>query len=216
VNNFPDNPDCLLCGCKAVLFVKTSKSYFKCSNCLSIFLSQKDFVSADEERARYEEHNNDVSDAGYRNFVKPLTEMITGNFTQNEKGLDFGCGPGPVISVVLEEKGFDVAKYDPFFFNNPELLHGKYDFVACSEAVEHFFEPYKEFGLLRTLLKQGGSLYIMTDFFGDRSEEDFKKWYYKDDQTHVFFYHDKSFEWIKTIFGFSSMMRVGRVVIFQG
>jgi SAM-dependent methyltransferase len=207
---------CTLCGCDAVLFVEISKKYFKCINCSSIFLSEKDIVSPEEEKARYEEHNNDVNDPGYRSFVKPLTDMVREKFSEYHAGLDFGCGTGPVIATVLKEQGFNIKTYDPIFVNRPELLRDRYDYIVCCEVAEHFHDPYKEFGLLRNLLKEKGSLYVMTDFFGDRTENDFRKWYYKDDQTHIFFYHEKAFKWIKNVYGFRSIEKYGRLIVLNG
>lgn len=35
----------------------------------------------------YKEHNNDIKDEGYQNFVSPITLAIMRDFTQNDKGL---------------------------------------------------------------------------------------------------------------------------------
>lgn len=48
--------------------------------------------------------------------------------------------------------------YDPFFFPDESLLSNKYDFVTCTEAIEHFFEPKKEWKILLNLLKENGML----------------------------------------------------------
>ncbi len=210
------SPACPLCGSGSKFYFNTGKSYHRCKNCLSIFLDKKNFVSKEEEKKRYLEHNNDVSDPGYRAFVSPVTSRILKNFNRHHTGLDFGCGTGPVISEILRENGYMIETYDPMFCNRPELLRKKYDYIVCCEVVEHFHDPYKEFGLLRSLLKKGGAIYIMTDFFDDGTEEDFKKWYYKDDQTHVFFYHEKAFIWIEEVFGFYQAERFGRVVVLGG
>jgi hypothetical protein len=204
---------CPLCGSGSVFYFNSGKSYYRCCNCRSIFLDRKDFVSFEEEKKRYLEHNNDVSDPGYRSFVSPVTSRIFEKFTPQQRGLDFGCGTGPVISEVLKENGYKIETYDPMFCDKPDLLEKKYEYVVCCEVAEHFHNPYKEFGLLRTLLEKGGIIYIMTDFFDDRTKQDFKKWYYKDDQTHVFFYHEDAFKWIKEVFGFSQIKRFGRLVL---
>ena len=82
--------------------------------------------------------------------------------------------------------------YDPFFFPNKDIFYKKYDFITCTEAVEHFFDPYKEFNVLDGLLVSGGWLGVMTCFLTD--EELFGNWHYRRDPTHVVFYAEKTFE----------------------
>lgn len=165
------------------------------------------------ERARYEKHSDDVSDPGYRSFVNPLVEAVLSEMPQGSKGLDFGSGRGAIVSTMLGEKGFSLERYDPFFLPNPVALKGRYDFIACCEVVEHFREPRKEFELLRSLLKQDGKLFIMTLIMG--SFVDFSNWYYKDDETHVFFYSKQSFAWIRSNLGFGDMKIDGRVIVLR-
>jgi hypothetical protein len=157
-------------------------------------------------------HNNDVNDQAYRKFVSPITDAIKKDFVQEDMGLDFGAGPGPVISRVLSDCGFHIEQYDPFFFNIPELLDRKYHYLACCEVIEHFFNPEKEFALLKKLLLSGGKLYCMTDLFSE--DKIFETWYYKDDPTHVFFYQAKTLLWIKERFGFQKMETNGRLIAF--
>lgn len=53
--------------------------------------------------------------------------------------------------------------YDPFFFPSDSILSQKYDFVTCTEAIEHFFEPKKEWKLLLSLLKENGKIYLFIE-----------------------------------------------------
>jgi hypothetical protein len=47
------------------------------------------------------------------------------------------------------------------------------------------------------------------------SQIDFKAWHYKNDITHVIFYHSKTLEYLKNKFGFKTLEHTGRLVIFQ-
>ena len=71
----------------------------------------------------------------------------------------------------------------------------------------------KEFELLKSLLKPNGKLYCMTDLFSDTI--DFEKWYYKNDETHVFFYQSETFQWIKELLNFSKVTVINRLIIFE-
>jgi len=153
-----------------------------------------DRPSAAEERARYETHRNDPSDAGYREFLSRLSCPLAARLPAGAHGLDYGSGPGPTLSVMLQELGFRTAIYDPFFAPNPQHLEQSWDFITCSETAEHFYNPSAEFDRIDALLKRGGWLALMT---GVRDREtDFASWWYTRDPTHVCFYRPATLEWI--------------------
>jgi SAM-dependent methyltransferase len=204
------NPACTLClGDSKEIF---EQRYYECQVCAGIFLSDKFYISKEAEKLHYESHNNDIYDLRYQKFVSPITNKVFLNFKSYHEGLDFGAGTGPVISKVLRDKGYQIVEYDPFFNSDMKPLERQYDYIVCCEVIEHFHKPAKEFSLLRSLLKPNGILYCMTECYD--SSIAFESWYYKNDPTHVFFYRDKTLEWIKEKFNFSSHKREGRLVAF--
>ncbi len=202
---------CPLCKQAASEFYK--EEFYICENCLGIFRHQGSLPNKDQEKERYELHNDDVFDIGHRSFVQPLTDAILSRFTANDSGLDFGSGPRSVVSEILKENHFSIKQYDPFFQNHPQLLETNYDYIACCEVVEHFHNPAKEFQLLHKLLKPGACLLGMTEIY--HSEIDFQTWYYKNDKTHVFFYQRETLEWIKLNFGFECLECGERLFVLQ-
>ena len=70
-------------------------------------------------------------------------------------GLDYGCGFAPALANILKSRGFKVELYDPFFFPDKKVFNKQYDFITCTETVEHFFYPFEEIILLNILLKKG-------------------------------------------------------------
>ncbi len=206
---------CLLCSsAKNTLFYsEKGHSFFKCNTCGAISRGKKSFPNPDEEKARYQEHNNDVNDIRYQKFVSPITNAVQKDFAPlNTLGLDFGAGTGPVITKVLSEKGFKLNLYDPFFIPDISVLKVAYDFIVCCEVIEHFHNPNKEFQLLKELLKPNGKLYCMTDIFSET--KNFETWYYKNDPTHVIFYSEKTLQWIQKNLGFKSVSIENRLVQF--
>jgi hypothetical protein len=173
----------------------------------------KDHLLIDEEKNVYQQHSIDTNDIGYRNFVSPITDLILKDFTKSDTGLDFGSGRSNIISSVLKDFKYDIVNYDPIYNDNKSLLKSKYDYISSCEVIEHFFHPYKEFKLLKSMMKKGAKLYLMSEIYTDDIE--FSKWYYKNDPTHVFFYHKKAFQWIKEEFGFSSVSVSKRLVVFE-
>jgi len=187
--------------------------FYKCNTCHGIFRPKHTFLTAEEEKAHYEKHNNDVFDERYQNFVSPIVNAVLQDFSSEAKGLDFGSGTGPVIAKMLTDKGYQVQNYDLFFANDVSLLNQKYDYVSCCEVMEHFHQPYKEFELLKSLLLPKGKLYCKTEVFNN--QKPFENWYYKDDFTHVFIYQHKTLEWIKTKFHFSNLVIKEKLIVFE-
>jgi len=190
-----------------------SEQFRKCPKCKSIFRCPEYFLDPKKEKSRYEEHNNDVHDTKYQNFVSPIVDKIQENHTPSEIWLDFWAGTGPVISHVLSQKWFQTSLYDPFFHNSPELLLKKYDFIIACEVIEHFHNPKEEFKLLYKLLKPDGKLYLMTNIY--HPEINFHEWYYKNDLTHVFFYSKESLSWIKNFYCWKNYTLKWRCIILE-
>jgi SAM-dependent methyltransferase len=182
-------------------------------NCHGIFVDEKQLPDEQSEKERYELHDDNAEDAGYRKFVSPITSNIEKDFSIETQGLDFGAGTSQIITKVMQEKAYNISSYDPYFHPYEELLEKKYDYIASCEVIEHFYHPAKEFRLLKSLLKQDAKLYLMTDMYDERVE--FSSWYYKNDPTHVFFYSKKTFEWICQQFEFSNLLIEKRLIIFS-
>ena len=152
-----------------------------------------------------------MHDNGYQRFVSPISNRILTDHTPEERGLDFGSGTGPVISKVLQDADYKIEQYDPIFKPDASLLTSRYDYIVCCEVIEHFHDPAKEFQLLKTLLKNGGSLYCMTLLFHDGI--DFANWHYQRDPTHVFIYRADTLEWVRAHYNFSTMSIEDRLIV---
>jgi methyltransferase family protein len=208
------NPICPLCGSGVLPFFQGgTRSYLSCKCCKLIFVPTEYHLSPNVEKQRYEFHENDPDDPRYRNFLSKLTDPLLKYIGDNMKGLDYGSGPGPAISVILGELGFEVSDYDPIFANNPNLLKMNYDFVTCTEVVEHFRNAFDEWTKLIGLLKPGGILGVMTTLYDDSI--DFGKWHYRRDDTHLSFYSNKTFEWIERNFNLTREYSDSSVIILR-
>lgn len=206
--------NCLLCNEKATVFCeKPFHLFYKCDNCQGIFRPKPTFFDASTEKNHYEQHNNDVNDVGYQNFVAPIIHAVLNDFSSNDKGLDFGSGTGPVIFKLLREKEYQIENYDIFFENVPERLTQKYNYISCCEVMEHFHEPLKEFQLLHSMLLPKGKLYCKTELF--KNQVPFEKWYYKNDLTHVFIYQEATLHWIKEKLEFKKVEVKDKVIVFE-
>jgi SAM-dependent methyltransferase len=171
------------------------RTYYRCPRCALIFVDRGDRLSPDEEKARYDLHENRPDDAGYRAFLDQLRAPLMARLGPPPlAGLDFGSGPAPVLAMMLAEGGYDMTVYDPFYAPDPAPLERTYDFITCTEAIEHFFRPDEEWRLLLRLLRPGGWLGLMTRLV-DRPAR-FMSLHFKKDLTHVCFFSRRTFSFL--------------------
>jgi len=187
---------CHLCNSQAVVFFHQDKNreYWQCQSCQLIQVPKVYQLSSAAEKAEYDKHQNDNADPGYRKFLSRTCKPLFGQLKADAKGLDFGCGPGPTLSLMAAEQGFGCENYDPFYFPQTELLNRQYDFISATEVIEHIGDARRSLNQLTAMLKPGGILALMTKRSQDLAA--FKQWHYKNDPTHISFFHLRSFEYI--------------------
>ena len=170
------------------------RDYFQCDRCALVFADPASRLDAAAEKAIYDLHQNDPDDLGYRKFLSRLTTPLCARLTTGSEGLDFGCGPGPTLGLMLSEAGMTVSNYDPFYADTPALLQRRYHFVTATEVIEHCHRPAREWPLLLQLLQPGGTLALMTKLVIDADA--FSRWHYKNDRTHVSFFSRATFDFL--------------------
>lgn len=187
--------------------------YRRYTICEAVFLDAAALPPPERELAHYMLHENDPYDPRYRRFLSRLGDPLAARLKPGSLGLDYGCGPGPALAVMLREQGHAVRTYDPFFEPEPAALEASYDFIICSEVAEHFHQPAAEFARLDTLLRPGGWLGVMTCFrTGDHL---FANWHYRRDPTHVVFYRPETFRQLASRFGWNCEIPRKDVVLLQ-
>jgi len=206
---------CLLCNSNVTeSFHKDSyRQYLKCSICDFVFVPKIYHLSEKDERARYDTHNNNPEDERYRNFLTQLLNPLQERIHKNASGLDFGSGPGPTLSLILEEGGYSVDLYDKFYARNEVVFDNQYDFITASEVVEHLSQPLVELSRLMGLLKCDGVLAIMTQIL--TPQIDFEQWYYKNDPSHIGFFSEKVLKFLAAKWQAELYVISERVVIFK-
>ena len=180
--------------CQSVLNDKIEEKYFLCHNCKAIVLDRKYYLSFEEEKNRYLEHNNDVNDERYQKFTSPITNYILENYQKHHIGLDYGSGTAPVISKMLTDQQYSVYQYDPFFHPEKKVLNHEYNYIFSCEVFEHFHNPKTEIDFLHQKLKSKGELIFMTSLYN--STILFDTWRYRKDPTHVFIFQKETIEYI--------------------
>lgn len=213
-NQSEKNCQCPLCKGKGSFFhYKDKRTYYECDRCKGIFIHPEQIASYQKEKARYQEHNNNINDKGYQKFVSPITQAILNDFSPHHRGLDYGAGTAPVITALLRKEKYDIRDYDPFFNPDKALLNQSYDYIVCCEVIEHFKFPDIEFKALLNILNHNGKLYCMTHLYN--SSIDFSHWYYSNDFTHVFIYQAETIRYIQQFFGFADVQVEERLIVFS-
>ena len=215
----PANHTCPLCRSTQTTLFHTStqknleRDYRHCDTCDLVFVPPEFHVDTEAARERYLTHDNDPDNADYRRFLSRLWDELRPRLSKGARGLDYGAGPGPALAAMIEEDGYSAALYDPIFHPDETVLAHTYDFITCTETVEHFATPRADFIRLYELLAHGGWLGIMTDILEDKVE--FGEWYYHRDPTHVAFYTPRTFRWIGEWLGLEVEIPHGRVVVLR-
>lgn len=187
---------CPLCDSTNIQHYHTDKrrDYWQCTCCELVFVAEAQRLTSLEEKRIYDQHQNDPSDLGYRRFLSRFSNPLIERVEPNSYGLDFGCGPGPTLSKMLEQAGHNVELYDIYYFPDKSVLENQYDFITATEVIEHLYSPKKVWQKWLELVKAGGWIGVMTKLVRDL--EAFSSWHYKNDLTHVCFYSRTTFQFL--------------------
>lgn len=196
--------NCIFCGNKATIARSTgNREYYQCSACGGFFLARQFHLDFQNEKKRYELHNNSLLDSSYKLYLENFINSVC-NFpaVRNEipvkmkRILDYGSGPEPSLATLFELKGYDVNIYDPFFAPVLKKWTEGADLVTCLEVAEHFKNPLKDFISVAECIRGNGFLALGTHLVPEFTIEDawsfFESWWYRQDLAHVAFYSEKA------------------------
>lgn len=189
------------------------REFMLCAACGLVFVPSKFHITATAQIDRYRSHNNDPNDPEYRAFLSRLFNEMRPYLVPGATALDYGCGPGPALAAMLREAYLVVSTYDPYFDPDESSLKIQYDFVTCTETVEHFTNPVDDFKVLDSVVKPGGLLGVMTGMLNNL--EEFPRWYYHRDPTHICFYTKRTMSWIANRYGWKAVFPRDNVVLFK-
>ncbi|MGM0396684.1 MAG: class I SAM-dependent methyltransferase [Bacillota bacterium] len=196
--------DCKICGGETKEFhhEKFDMIFHQCNSCSFIWKDSSHHVSLEEEFKIYENHNNSLQDEKYVKYLSDFVDASVVPFAgEGRDGFDFGSGPEPVLSLIMErDYGYRMDIYDKFYSTEKSYKGKSYDLITSTEVVEHLDNPLEYFRLFKRLLKKDGVLAIMTLFHpGDK--EEFMDWFYIRDPSHIAFFTPKTMEVIGNLVG---------------
>jgi len=207
---------CKLCNNPVITIMdlRNNWEFFHCRECEFIFKNPSNFVSKENELKQYNHHNNTMDSPGYVEMFENFIDATFGtNIDEIKNVLEFGSGPGPVFSELLKAKNLNVDLYDKYFSPQKVYEGKRYDLITSTEVIEHIEDTKDIFEFFSSHIKSGGYLALMTQFHTNDTE-DFKKWWYKNDPTHICFFRPHTFEVLAKMSGFEVLKHDSKKSVF--
>jgi SAM-dependent methyltransferase len=168
-------------------------TYYHCKACEYIFKSPECYQDLERQKERYNLHENNENDTGYRAYFQRFLNFILPYVEKPQSALDFGCGRTSLLAKLLKEEGIDCDYYDPIYHPHTLEEKKKYNLIVSTEVFEHLHQPREVFKSLLKRLNVGGYLAIQTEFHSNEKAS-FEKWWYPQDPTHIVFFRAKTFK----------------------
>jgi hypothetical protein len=180
--------NCRLCGTVNSENVHRDqfRGYFRCASCGLIFVPSEEHVTRDEEKKRYDLHDNNSGHEGYVRFLKEIVSLVKERRSASDRILDYGSGRDAVLTRLLTQEGFYCAAYDPLYGIGGGALVQEYDVIILCEVIEHLRDLGKELSLIKNALSARGTVIVRTQPYPPL--EKFPAWWYKNDSTHINFF----------------------------
>jgi hypothetical protein len=196
---------CKLCKSKNVITYKHPKFgiiFHECLNCQAIYKDKAQSLSEEDEKKIYDLHENSIENLGYVNFLTNFIDSAVIPFIKKGVALDFGSGPGPVLSQILKNKyNFECSIYDYYYAKHIEVFDKRYDLITSTEVFEHLSDPISTLKQFHEILNMDGIVSIMT-LFHPKEQSEFFDWFYIRDPSHITFFTPKTFDVIAKLTGF--------------
>ncbi|PHS57799.1 MAG: 2-polyprenyl-3-methyl-5-hydroxy-6-metoxy-1,4-benzoquinol methylase [Sulfurimonas sp.] len=128
-------------------------------------------------------------------FEDLVNEFVLEHKESIYTSLDFGCGEGEVLAIILERNDIKCDRYDLFYFPNKVYKDKTYELILSTEVIEHLNNPIEILKELISHIKKDGFLVLMTAF-RPLDIQEFLTWWYIRDITHIGFFTIKTFEYL--------------------
>lgn len=166
------------------------RTLFYCPDCGLVFVPEAQWLSVDDERARYAHHDNTPANEGYVKLLGEVADVVCGLVAPGARVLDFGSGQNAVLTALLRERGLDCVAYDPLYGIGPDAFRVKYHAIVACEVIEHLRDLRAELTSLAGGLRPGGRIVVRTQCYPSLVE--LPSWWYARDPTHLNFFAERT------------------------
>lgn len=129
-----------------------------------------------------------MQEKGYVEFLTSfLKESVIPRVKPGARVLDFGSGPVPVFSWLLQREGYQVDSFDIYFCPDRGWEKKHYQAIILMEVLEHISDPMTVLEALKKRLLPGGFIFIRTGIHFEDVPR-FDTWWYRQDPTHIAFF----------------------------
>lgn len=193
-----------------LFYEEKRRPFFLCPVCFLIFVPEAFHISADEEKKRYDFHENDPKGQNYLAYKSWMRDFFNWVGREQLQGqvCDYGSGPHPILEEILKEEGSEhltFSSYDVYYAAEKFPAPSSVDVILLSEVVEHFRDLRLEWEKISQSLKPHARIYIRTSLWSDKTT--WSSWAYARDNTHIAFYHEKTFLYLAKLLG-ASLVRL--------
>jgi glycosyltransferase involved in cell wall biosynthesis/SAM-dependent methyltransferase len=214
---FPLKRNCRICDNNAFMVFEDTRPFYLCENCGLIFTDC--YLTQDETSHHYRSQYSDSFD--WNKEAQAMIEMVSFAVTPR-KIFDFGSGSGGLTNA-LRSMGYEVNSYEPMLHGDfsSEDYERDHDLVILNQVIEHTENASKILDDIYSLTRPGGIIFmttLTTDIMINETEmfqELFASWWYKDDQTHISFFCQRTFEYICSIKNLQMLATGPKCVILQ-
>jgi hypothetical protein len=190
---------CLAAEC-STLVPRGPRTFHLCPRCGLVFVPESQWLSVDDERARYRHHNNTIENAGYVGFLNEMVAQAEALSFQSGPILDFGSGENAVLTELLNARGLACTAYDPLY--GRAQVAGPYALIIICEVIEHLRDLRGELARLHDLLAPDGKILVRTQPYP--SVDEIPAWWYSRDPTHLNFFSEDTLAHAAMLIGLSS------------
>lgn len=201
--------NCRLCDSTRcnLLLSDDLRRYWHCGKCGLIFVPFDGHITVEEEKRRYELHENSPDHEGYCRFLNDVVSVVSKQTAVSGRILDYGSGRNAVLTRLLRDRGYDCTAYDPLYRIGKGALDRTYDTVVLCEVIEHLRDLKKELMNIKKAAGTAGTIMIRTQLYP--SLERFEGWWYKSDITHVNFFSRKTITHCTALLGRKKVRQQG-------
>ena len=123
---------CHICNEPTLMFMdeKSQMLYHLCNACEYIFKHPSVYQKLAEQKVRYDLHENEENNEGYRAYFKRFLDFVLPLVQKPQRALDFGCGKSSLLASMLEEEGIACDYYDPLYHPDGLDDNKKYDRIV--------------------------------------------------------------------------------------